>query len=1280
MAAAVAAASDATTSLSSDGEPHPLTDIEIVQLAQRGELHPYLLTASSHSALLAHLQARSLSPAPSLAVSEYVLSLLSLISLSPDTPSLTSLLSALLSSYTRLFVSRQIPHDSNSSKTIGLFTTVLHSIAIDDLQSVVESIVDDLFGIESLEDAQILDFLPGCCNLIFQENRKEFVDSMLDKVMVSEWSKPLLIKLVSVVKEFLGIFDKGRGIEFVQKVFDGMPMIDLQDLPTLVYQLLVLASKGFNKREVLEGIVKYFGDEKRSRKVSSTVRQVEGTVLLHVNFAVKQDPSLVQEIIRLVKLDLRAFNHFTVAVLLSVARVRRFSENSIGALKMGLLNAYRDYKFANDCKWLTQELKEEYLQNVQTLEKAVLRAFSFVLLESSEEGSFGDPSDSDGLLGIKELSIRMLMTLFEVHDMARNEIIDQCKFRILCLKPERTIPITRLLGQLVQACPLPMSDHVPRLKELLDYFTHMPNKVATLLVAAIVPLAKHSRHLRDYMILVLRKAIFSREDAVRLAATNAIFRLILVERQSTRDGLFAFQDSSSQASSSQQNGMLPCGINGGALFHELSGLLRRCLCQQAKVREVIYSGLLKLVLVDPASGKLVLDFLLPHFLRFFKEARRNQSSESFSDALTKIRKFVRKGKLEGILGQNQDGSSFTSPEEEKNRCLALVLSGIIKVLLNSIAAELEKAPNSKATDLEKELSEFVDLLEPLEKDASPKQTGGRRGNVKSTATDTSAKVDSASRELIPFSTSNLLTLTQKAASLYTSGSQLASQKHPLKSSKIIAFVLNSCLHHLKSYSYHAEGKEDPLAVFVYGDVKLFGRPLLELTLLLKREKGKKDSEEKKENLYLALSCLKELILIALKKKDLTGLLDQLLSVCHSDDGSQLDDDNTEASRISDEDVRNQTMFIIKVCRPLLSQLLDVSAFREAEIVCDMISIIGTKLPCQWRKPHGAWAITLCKTQPVRNPKVARTILELSLRLTSSPEDLNFAQDLTKELLKFNPLDKDSQLEEAEASSDRYPILNTATSSAVTACILQAIEADIAEMDWAVKKLKTLTLMDQKSIHLPATKDTDDDELHSSSRAAFENRLHSKAEAVVKVLSSFVLMRLKDSQAEHLIRTTTKLYKHLSLMTKLAIAPKGCKQLSPSLAFQKLVEITCRQLTAPLYIFVADTQQESNAQGVNNNNNNNKGKGSRLMNKIKRENKCIPDLIFQVEDYERYLIRLSKVTRVNLLKNAKRSTARDFRIVDARQNVEPEPEAEADDGGESGGEGSDGGGAVSPSPS
>lgn len=62
----------------------------------------------------------------------------------------------------------------------------------------------------------------------------------------------------------------------------------------------------------------------------------------------------------------------------------------------------------------------------------------------------------------------------------------------------------------------------------------------------------------------------------------------------------------------------------------------------------------------------------------------------------------------------------------------------------------------------------------------------------------------------------------------------------------------------------------------------------------------------------------------------------------------------------------------------------------------------------------------------------------------------------------------------------------------------------------------------------------------------------------------------------------------------------------------------------------------------------------IVNKIKRENRCIPDLIFQIEDYEKYLIQLSKITKVNLLRHAKRSTSRDFKILEASEDA---PEAE-----------------------
>lgn len=76
----------------------------------------------------------------------------------------------------------------------------------------------------------------------------------------------------------------------------------------------------------------------------------------------------------------------------------------------------------------------------------------------------------------------------------------------------------------------------------------------------------------------MRKAMFRREDAIRLAATGAVIDLILAEKQSKRDDTLLFQESSSQASSSQQSEMRYSV--GGGLFLELSGLLQRCLYQQ----------------------------------------------------------------------------------------------------------------------------------------------------------------------------------------------------------------------------------------------------------------------------------------------------------------------------------------------------------------------------------------------------------------------------------------------------------------------------------------------------------------------------------------------------------------------------------------------------------------------------------------------------------------------------------------------------------------------------
>lgn len=69
----------------------------------------------------------------------------------------------------------------------------------------------------------------------------------------------------------------------------------------------------------------------------------------------------------------------------------------------------------------------------------------------------------------------------------------------------------------------------------------------------------------------------------------------------------------------------------------------------------------------------------------------------------------------------------------------------------------------------------------------------------------------------------------------------------------------------------------------------------------------------------------------------------------------------------------------------------------------------------------------------------------------------------------------------------------------------------------------------------------------------------------------------DTQADQLLRLLGRFYKHLGQMSKLKIAPRGCKQLMPGLKFEKLVELTCTRLTNPLYNFVANVQKVSHSK-------------------------------------------------------------------------------------------------------
>lgn len=274
------------------------------------------------------------------------------------------------------------------------------------------------------------------------------------------------------------------------------------------------------------------------------------------------------------------------------------------------------------------------------------------------------------------------------------------------------------------------------------------------------------------------------------------------------------------------------------------------------------------------------------------------------------------------------------------------------MVLNVIANELDKATDTNKLDLEKEINDLVDLYYSLEKYAcvSRQSAGIRRANAWTTAHDIHDKKEPANSKVTQgrvsfLATSGIYQIFQMVLRLYnTDGSEkIATQNQSTTlrpCSKIISFILNASLHHIKSFSII--GKEDPLKILIYGDINVLGSPLLKLIFLLtsggksatqqkkKETKGKKDVEEQREYLHLALLCFKELIIINLLGPDLTGLLEDLVSVSDLENAGS-DAELQTASWIDDQSIRSKESFIVKALKPLFFKLLEVSFYGEAEV-------------------------------------------------------------------------------------------------------------------------------------------------------------------------------------------------------------------------------------------------------------------------------------------------------------------------------------------------------------
>lgn len=176
-----------------------------------------------------------------------------------------------------LFINAIKTGSFSNGKTLELFPKVLSAVAAKDVIP-----------------------MPGDCG--GEMAGQEYKRHLLNTLCSSRWDPQCAIHLAAVFRDVPMTSDE---LHFVmEKIVRAMKDLDLQELPPLVYQLLLLSTKG-HKKLLLEGVTSFFNNldetcRKEDKEDSSEVqtlskdqlRHMEGTVILHITFAVKQDQDL----------------------------------------------------------------------------------------------------------------------------------------------------------------------------------------------------------------------------------------------------------------------------------------------------------------------------------------------------------------------------------------------------------------------------------------------------------------------------------------------------------------------------------------------------------------------------------------------------------------------------------------------------------------------------------------------------------------------------------------------------------------------------------------------------------------------------------------------------------------------------------------------------------------------------------------------------------------------------------------------------------------------------
>ncbi|KAK9764538.1 hypothetical protein K7432_007870 [Basidiobolus ranarum] len=1118
----------------------------------------------------------------------------------------------------------------NSSSSSERFITDLINFLIPETDELSSNIIVD--GTTIIMDylrqggnisGKVFDFIPKFLQLLAPQEEvtvkehtgettvlsgQSFKDFLLDRICSYRWNADIVIHIASIFRD---ITMTPKQTEFVvNKIIRQFDSVDINEIPPLVYQLLVLSKKGC-KRLIIEGITYYFNqlDRKHTsvendRNLSfAQLSHMEGTVILHICFAIKQDQDLGSEFLKFVKSGKTRFlTVFNISCLLSIARIHRFEDATIDFLKSTVLTVFRDAEKLEQIQWMSEYSDFIYVPILKIFQSIVAKTaygwdqatqslvqLCMIIIDSTSSFGFktaGRPyvkkvtnlSPNDHAC---DLAIEVLKELFKLHDMVRTEILDQILARVVA-KANSVGSFLNLLDIIVKECPQTLTNYISRIKEALDYLSYLSFPAAEHLLKGLKPIVMMNSSFRDSLMLVLRKGMFSRDSEGRQIALAGFIELLTEESVKPSNSKTVHSD--------------PLGL-------EILGMLRRCFSQQPEIRLRLYEALIEIMNTRMDLVPPILEILYPQFQKYY------ELDTNISTAV----------KLECCVENGSSGGlpRVIEPLPWLIKCLARSL-----ILVEKSADYLDQAFSAHYSVAK---STFISIIQRLTRadmedfeldksaDYSLTTNVGTRNNIFATLLlgvyeavieycflSEGDTIESATTIIELFKKYYSLSDMIKSKTTATRGRQSVAQASE-SSTLSFDFLTKACIH---MFSKDEDSNQQAVTI-LRNETNFLKHVLNNLHGTLAKISSSSTSHNSFTIKYIKLLAPVFLEQIAegisgnhddessessgkreRGKSFLTIFIESYCSILQA--AVSFYPDHVEAfllsssrfvAEVGPSESRLQDLVEghLTTCKEYIDALITerIPLYKEATSLMNCVSILVKICSSHSVTTNMTamidWLSKICMEHAIEDTSFAKAtvalLISLSKNVSNFKNALQFAEDIHIALGDIVPPEEDVE----ETSEQHFAIINSKTWNTTSTIVLSSVEQVLDELEWCLSHLR-LNCSLQESHEL------------SLQLSGLEKQISRHLAVHLEVIVEFEKACIIGPPAEQLLRAVNKVYKVLTILTKYKIV--GSRMIEKE--FINLVEIVGGPLSRYLYMLIPWLQQTDAENAEENRNKKKKG--------------------------------------------------------------------------------------------